>query len=359
MMNIIDLRSDTVTKPTDAMRGAMATAEVGDDVYGEDPTVNRLEAIAAEMLGKEAAVFVVSGTMGNLISLLSHGARGDEVILGDNAHIFYYEQGGMSAVGGLMAHTVPNLADGTLALAAIEHAIRADDEHFARTRIIALENTHNRCGGRVLTPEYTDAVGALAHANGLMLHIDGARLWNAAVAQGVSPARLAAAADSVTCCLSEGLAAPVGSVIAGSAAFIRQARRNRKLLGGGMRQAGVLAAAGIVALTEMLDRLADDHANARTLAHGLARIDGLAADPTVVDTNIVVAAVTRDDVNAVQVAEALSTRGILLNPLDMQRMRIVTNYHVTPADVEQVLDTFQELMRGDVVAAGGGAYIYG
>jgi threonine aldolase len=359
MSHTIDLRSDTVTKPTDAMRRAMLNAEVGDDVYGEDPTVNRLEEIAAEMLGKEAAVYVASGTMGNLISLLAHGARGDEVILGDNAHIFYYEQGGLSAVGGMHAHTVPNQADGTMALEAIERAIRADDEHFPRSRIIALENTHNRCGGRVLTPGYTDAVGAIAHAHGLMLHIDGARLWNAAVAQNVAPARLAAAADSVTCCLSKGLAAPVGSIIAGSAPFIKQARRSRKLLGGGMRQAGVIAAAGIVALTEMVDRLAYDHANARTLAHGLAQIEGMAVETGAVETNIVVATVTRDDVNAVQVAEALAARGVLLNPLDMQRMRIVTNYHVTAANVEQVLDIFQELMVGDVITAGGGAYIYG
>ena len=359
MSNPIDLRSDTVTKPTDAMRRAMAEAEVGDDVYGEDPTVNRLEALAAELLGKEAALFVASGTMGNLISLLCHGERGDEVIVGDNAHIFYYEQGGMAAVGGMQPRTVPNLADGTMALDMIEHAIRGEDEHFPRSRIIALENTHNRCGGRVLTPSYTDAVGALAHAHGLVLHIDGARLWNAAVAQQVSPARLVAEADSVSCCLSKGLAAPVGAVIAGSALFIKRARRNRKLLGGGMRQAGVIAAAGIVALMEMVERLADDHANARALANGLAQIDGLSAEPSAVESNIVVVTVTRDDVNAVQLAEALAARGVLLNPLDTQRMRIVTNYHVTSADVEQVLDTFEAIMQGDVVTAGGGAYIYG
>lgn len=256
-------------------------------------------------------------------------------------------------------HTVPNLADGTMDLAAIEQAIREDDLHYPETRVIALENTHNRCGGRVLTAEYTDAVGALAHAHGLALHIDGARLWNAAVAQSVSPARLAAAADSVTCCLSKGLAAPVGSVIAGNAAFIKRARRNRKLLGGAMRQAGVIAAAGIVALTEMVDRLADDHANARTLANGLARIDGLAVDPASVETNMVVVTVTREDVDSVRVAEALSAQGVLLNPLDARRMRIVTNYHVTAADVEHVLDVFEELMRGDLVSEGGGAYIYG
>ncbi len=360
MMNqTIDLRSDTVTKPTDAMRRAMASAEVGDDVYGEDPTVNRLEGLVAELLGKEAAVFVPSGTMGNLICLLSHGERGSEVILGDNAHIFYYEQGGMSGVGGLHPHTVPNLPDGTMALEAIEHAIRADDEHFPRTSVIALENTHNRCGGRVLRAEYMDAVGALAHARGLALHVDGARLWNAAVAQDVTPARLVAAADSVTCCLSKGLAAPVGSIIAGSAVFIKRARRNRKLLGGGMRQAGVIAAAGIVAVEEMYARLADDHANARALAHGLARIDGLKVDPASVETNMVVVTVTRADVDAVLVADALAGRGVLLNPLDRVRMRIVTNYQVTAADVEQVLDVFEQLMRGEVATGEGGAYIYG
>ncbi len=243
MYTPIDLRSDTVTRPTPAMRQAMADAVVGDDVYGEDPTIRRLEEMVAARLGKEAAVFVPSGTMGNLVSVLSHCGRGDELILGDQSHIFHYEQGGSAAVGGVHPRPLPNHADGTIDLNQIEDAIRSDNEHYPVTRLIALENTHNRCGGAVLTPEYVDSVGALAQAHGLKLHVDGARLWNAAVALHETPARLVAAADSVSVCFSKGLAAPVGSAVAGSHAFIRQARRMRKQVGGGMRQAGVLAAA--------------------------------------------------------------------------------------------------------------------
>lgn len=341
MNNPIDLRSDTVTKPTPAMRRAMAEAEVGDDVYGEDPTVKRLETLAVEMLGKEAALFVPSGTMGNLISALSHCGRGDEVILGDNAHMFYYEQGGMAALGGIHPRTAPNQPDGTIALADIEAAIRGDDDHFPISRLVALENTHNRCGGRALSVEYMDAVGELVRRRGLKLHVDGARLWNAAVALAVPPARLVASADSVSCCLSKGLAAPVGSVVAGDAEFIRRARRNRKLVGGAMRQVGVIAAAGIVALTEMVDRLAEDHANARLLAAGLAQIDGVSVDASAVETNMVIVTVQRADLSARQMVSALAERGVLLNALDARRMRIVTNYHVTSADIEQVLEAFE------------------
>jgi threonine aldolase len=355
----IDLRSDTVTRPTDAMRSAMAAAEVGDDVYGEDPTVNRLEALAAEMLGKEAAVLVPSGTMGNLASILAHCGRGDEMIVGDQSHIVHYEQGGAAAFGGVHPRQIPNQPDGTLRLEDIKRAIRGDDEHFPISRMVALENTHNRCGGRVLPVEYVDTVGALAHDHGLALHIDGARLWNAAVALGVPPARLVAAADSVTCCLSKALAAPVGSVIAGDAAFIRRARRARKALGGGMRQAGIVAAAGILALTEMVDRLAEDHANARLLAQGLAAIDGLSVDPSVVESNMVIVTVSDPALTAVQVASALAERGVLLNALDGTRMRVVTNYHVTSSDVERVIDAFEECVRTGAQPVEGGAYIYG
>lgn len=359
MSTPIDFRSDTVTKPTPAMRRAMAEAEVGDDVYGEDPTVHRLEELAAQMLGKEAAVFVPSGTMGNLISVLSHCGRGDEVILGDNAHIFYYEQGGMSALGGVHPRTVPNLPDGTIDLDRMEAAIRGDDEHYPISRLVALENTHNRCGGRVLPVAYVDAVGALAHSHGLALHVDGARLWNAAVALGLPPARLVQEADSVSCCLSKGLAAPVGSVVAGSADFIKRARRNRKLVGGAMRQSGVIAAAGIVALTEMVDRLAEDHANARLLAQGVTQIADLAVNVAAVETNIIVVSVTREDLSAEQVASAMAERGVLLNALDQKRIRVVTNYHISATDVEAALDAFEGVMRSSSVQMGGGAYIYG
>lgn len=357
--SVVDMRSDTVTKPTAAMRRAMAEAEVGDDVYGEDPTVRRLEELAAQMLGKEAAVFVPSGTMGNLISVLAHCGRGDEVILGNQSHIFRYEQGGIASLGSVHPFTVPNNADGTLNIADIRQAIRIDDEHDPITRLIALENTQNRCGGRVLPVAYMDEIGELAHARGLALHVDGARIWNAAVALGVTPARLLQQADSVSACLSKGLAAPVGSVVAGSKEFIRKARRNRKVVGGGMRQAGILAAAGIVALTEMYERLADDHHNAWSLAGGLSQIDGLHADPAVVETNILVVTVEDTALPASQVAGSLAERGVLVNALDDHRIRVVTNYHVTAAEVERALDIFEGVMRDGAPVTNGGAYIYG
>ncbi len=340
----IDLRSDTVTKPTAAMRAAMAQAQVGDDVYGEDPTVNRLEALAARMLGMEAALFVPSGTMANLVSVLTHCGRGDEMILGGDAHIFYYELGGSAALGGVHHYAVPNQPDGTLELAAIESAIRGDDDHFPITRLIALENTHNRCGGRVLPVEYMDAVGDLAHERGLRLHVDGARIWNAAAALGVTPARLLQNADSVTACLSKGLAAPVGSVVAGKQDFIRRARRMRKVVGGGMRQAGVIAAAGIVSLTEMVDRLVDDHANARRLAQGLAALDGIEVDLDGVETNLVYFNLVRPDLSAAQLAAALADQGVLLSPIDSQRLRAVTHYQISADDIERTLAAFARVL---------------
>jgi threonine aldolase len=354
----IDLRSDTVTRPTPAMREAMARAEVGDDVYGEDPTVNRLEALAAEILGKEAAVYVPSGTMGNLISVLSHCGRGDEMILGDNAHIFYYEQGGSAAVGGVHPRIVPNLADGSLDLDVVRAAIRGDDEHFPVTRLIAVENTHNRRGGTVLPVAYMDAIGDLAHERGLQLHVDGARIWNAAVAQGVSPARLLRNADSVSACLSKGLAAPVGSVVAGDGDFIRRARRMRKQVGGGMRQAGVIAAAGILALTEMIDRLAEDHVNAQRLAHGLDELDGISVDLPSVQTNLVYFDVTRPDVTALDLATALAQEGIQVIATGARRLRAVTHYEVRADDVETALGAMADVLSRSSLAVGEGV-VYG
>ena len=251
-MRVVDLRSDTLTRPTPAMSRAMAEADVGDDVFGEDPTVNQLEQLAADRMGKEAALFVASGTMGNLVSLLAHCGRGEEIILGSFAHTFYFEQGGSAAVGGIHPRTLPNQPDGTLTLSDIEGAIRPDNVHFPRTRLIVLENTHNLCGGHPLDIDYMKAVGDVARRHSLKIHVDGARFFNAAVALGVPAAKLAADADSVSFCLSKGLAAPVGSVVCGNRDFIAEARRARKILGGGMRQAGVLAAAGIVALNEMV-----------------------------------------------------------------------------------------------------------
>ncbi|BBO75146.1 threonine aldolase [Desulfosarcina widdelii] len=343
-MEIVDLRSDTITRPTEAMRKAMAEAEVGDDVFKEDPTVNRLEEMAAQRMGKPAALLVSSGTMGNLVSQLAHCGRGSETLLGDQSHVFFYEQGGASALGGIHPRTLANAEDGTIALDVIEAAIRPDDVHFPRSRLIILENTHNRCNGVPLTPAYTRSVGQLAARHGLKLHIDGARIFNAAVALGVNAAELAGPADSVTFCLSKGLAAPVGSVVCGDEDFIAEARRARKSVGGGMRQAGIIAAAGIVALTEMVDRLAEDHANARALAIGLAQTPGLQIDPERVTTNIVYFRVVQEGMDAPSLVARLADRGVLVLPTAPDRMRAVLNYHVTADDVDRALAVFRKTM---------------
>ncbi len=343
----IDLRSDTVTKPTDKMRNAMFEAEVGDDVYGEDPTVNRLEEIVADMLGKEKALFVASGTMANLVSVLTHCQRGDEVILGDQAHIFLAEQAGAAAVGGVQLRTVSNEADGTLDLEAVENAIRPDNEHYPITRLICLENTQNHCGGQALPVAYMDAAGELAHRHGLQLHVDGARLWNAAVALHVPLADLVRNVDSVSVCLSKGLGAPVGSLVVGTHEFIVRARRNRKVLGGGMRQAGILAAAGIVAVTEMIDRLAEDHANASRLAHGLEQIDGVQLWGEV-ESNLIFFDLVRADMTPQQFAAGLQEQGVLLSPAGGRSLRAVTNLHITEADVETALDAVATVLASNL-----------
>ncbi|MEZ4711908.1 MAG: low-specificity L-threonine aldolase [Caldilineaceae bacterium] len=355
----IDLRSDTVTKPTPAMRQAMFEAEVGDDVYGEDPTVNRLEAMVAELLGKEAALYVSSGTQGNLVSVLAHCGRGDEIVLGDKAHIFRSEQAGAAALGGISFHTVPNQPDGTLDLAQAAQAIRADNEHFPITSLLCLENTQNSCGGRALPVAYMDAAGDLAHAHGIKLHVDGARLWNAAVALNVSPKRLLQNADSVSVCLSKGLSAPVGSVVAGSAEFIRKARRMRKVAGGGMRQAGMIASAGIVAVSDMIERLADDHANAKVLAQGLSALDGIQVNADEIETNIVYFDLVRDDITPAQLSNALKERGVLLNPSGGARMRAVTHHPLTESDMHTTLDAFKDALANASSIANGKAYVYG
>lgn len=336
-MKTIDLRSDTVTLPSPQMREAMYHAELGDDVFGEDPTVNRLEQMAAEHVGKEAALLVVSGTMANVVSILTHCGRGDEIILGDLAHTFIYEAGGTAALGGIHPHTVPNQPDGTLRLQDIEAAIRSDNVHFPRTRLICLENTHNRCSGAVLTPEYMAQVGSLARRHGLALHLDGARIFNAAVALGVSVRELTREADSVSFCLSKGLAAPVGSLVCGSKQFIAEARRTRKVLGGGMRQAGIIAAAGIVALDTMVDRLQEDHDNARRLAVGIAGIDGLSIDPARVQTNIVYFDLLRDKPYAEELAREAGRRGLRILSTGPNRLRAVTHYGISAEDIDHAL----------------------
>jgi threonine aldolase len=344
-MRIVDLRSDTLTKPTPAMRQAMAGAEVGDDVFGEDPTVNRLEEMAAERLGKEAALFVASGTMGNLVSLMAHCNRGDEVILGGNSHTFNAEQGGCAAIAGIHPRTLPNLPDGKLALEDIEAAIRPDDVHFPVTRLIMLENTHNHCNGSPLKVEYMQAVKKLADRHGFKIHVDGARLFNAAVALAVDTRDLSTEADSVSFCLSKGLAAPVGSVVCGTKDFIARARRARKVLGGGMRQAGVLAAAGIVALTEMTARLAEDHANARRLAEGLAEMDGLAIEPKDIKTNMVFFETTHKDIPARELERLLYQEGVKILATGNRRLRAVTHYHITTDDIDYSLGVFSKVSK--------------
>ncbi len=344
-MRIVDLRSDTLTKPTPAMRRAMAEAEVGDDVFGEDPTINRLEEMAAERLGKEAGLFVASGTMANLASLLVHCGRGDEIIIGSQSHTFLAEQGGSAAVGGIHPRTVPNQPDGKLDLEDIEFAIRDDNIHFSRTRLIILENTHNGCSGYPLDTDYMKAVGQVARHHKLKIHVDGARIFNAAVALNVNPKDLVTEADSVSFCLSKGLAAPVGSVVCGTQDFINEARRARKVLGGGMRQAGVLAAAGIVALNEMVNRLADDHAHARKLAEGLAEMKGLDIDPNGIKTNIVYFETTREDLPAIELESRLNAEGIKISAFGPRRLRAVTYYHISAEDIEFTLGVFSKILK--------------
>lgn len=346
-METIDLRSDTVTQPTPAMRRAMAEAPVGDDVYGEDPTVNRLQSMAAELLGKEAALFVPSGTMGNLAAILAHCTRGDEVILGNQAHTFLFEAGGISALGGVHSCQIPNQADGTLDLDDIRRAIRADDPHQPITRLVSLENTHNRCGGVALTVEYTQAVGELCRQRGIRLHLDGARLFNAAAALGVPASALAEPADSVTFCLSKGLCAPVGSLICGTQAFIQRALRVRKQLGGGMRQVGVLAAAGIVALESMPACLVDDHIRARRLAKHLASISALALDPGTPQTNMIFMGLSNDahGLDAQDVADRLLKMGVKVGVVGPRRFRLVTHYWIDDAAVDRAAAAFAEILQ--------------
>ena len=341
---IIDLRSDTVTKPTIAMRRAMAEAEVGDDVYGEDPTVNRLEELAAEKFGKEAAVFVPTGTMGNLASILSHcTGRGQEILLGDNSHIFFYEVGGAAAVGGLAYHILPNDRFGMIDPALVEQNIRGSDVHLPQTALLCVENTHNRAGGTVLSKAQIDQLCAVAHARGVPVHMDGARIFNAAIYLETDVKTLVEKVDSVQFCLSKGLGAPAGSLIVGSKDFIQRARRNRKMLGGGMRQAGVLAAAGLVALTEMVDRLEDDHYNARRFAESLALIDGFEVDLETVQTNIVAANLTEKTWPAAKWIAQLKEQNILVGAPGPRRLRFVFHNDVSRTSIELALSVIARL----------------
>lgn len=346
MEKIIDLRSDTVTQPTPAMREAMARAEVGDDVYCEDPTVNRLEEMAAVRMGKPAGLFVASGTMGNLVAALTHCQRGDEALMGQLGHTFLFEAGGISALGGVFVHTLANQPDGSIRIDDLRAAIRGDDYHDPITRLLILENSHNRCGGTVQNVAYTRQAAEVAHSHGLRVHLDGARLFNAAAALGVPVTDLTAPVDSLTFCLSKGLCAPVGSVLCGSEDFIRQARRTRKMLGGGMRQAGVLAAAGIVALEQMTNRLGEDHARAKRLAQGLAAIAGVRLTFGMPQTNLVFISL-RDDfpLESEEIAQALNRRGIRVGAIGRMTFRLVTHYWITDEDVDRTLAVFRRVIN--------------
>ncbi|XP_074305408.1 low-specificity L-threonine aldolase 1-like [Silene latifolia] len=350
MRRVIDMRSDTVTKPTDAMRAAMANAEVDDDVLGNDPTALRLEIEMARIMGKEAALFVPSGTMGNLISILVHcDVRGSEIILGDNSHIHIYENGGIATIGGVHPRTLRNNKDGTIDLDSIEGAIRdpKGDLYYPVTRVICLENSHANTGGRCLSVEYTDRVGELAKKHDVKLHIDGARIFNAATALNVPVDRLVQAADSVSVCLSKGLGAPVGTVIVGSKSFIAKAKIMRKTLGGGMRQIGVLCAAALVAVQDNVKNLETDHKNAKLLAEGLNKIEGLTVDITSVETNIIYVNVCKDSrTTATKLGKTLEEHGILVMPENSFRFRVVIHHQITTSDVLYTLSCLQQAITG-------------
>ena len=343
-MKIIDMRSDTIPLPTEKMRRAMYEAELGDDVFGEDPTVNKLEQLAASMLKKEAALFTSSGTMSNLLATLTHTRPGDEIILGSEAYSFWGEVGGAAALGGVVMRTIANDEYGQMDLDAVKEAIRPENIHYPRTTLLCLENTHNRCGGTILTPDYTSTIARLAHEHDLRVHLDGARIFNAAVALDIPASELAKPVDSICCCLSKGLSAPVGSLLCGTNEFVEKARKWRKMIGGGMRQAGVIAAAGIVALQEMVSRLADDHANAKRLADGLSNIPGITVWPDRTQTNIVMFEAPAD-VSITEFIRQLDLRGVKFNYRGGLRFRAVTHRMLTGADIDEALERINQLVR--------------
>ena len=339
----IDLRSDTVTLPTDEMREAINNAEVGDDVYQEDPTINRLEELAAKKLGKEAALFVPSGTMGNLIAVLTHCQRGDEVILEMDSHIYYYEVGGLSAVAGVIPRLI--IGDkGILNPQNIKKALREENLHYPKTTLICLENTHNRAGGTIIPPIVTEEICQLAHQRNIAVHLDGARIFNAAIALNIEPALLTKDVDSVMFCLSKGLSAPVGSILTGSKEFIKRARKNRKMLGGGMRQAGILAAAGIIALENMVERLEEDHKNARILGEGLADISGIKVDLATIQTNMVYFDLRESNMDTFQFLPKLAEYNILGSPRPPTKVRLVTHYGINEEDIYTTIKAIKEIV---------------
>jgi len=340
----IDLRSDTVTLPTDEMRKAMENAEVGDDVYQEDPTINQLEKLAATKVGKEAAIFVPSGTMGNLIAVLTHCQRAEEVILEAGSHMYYYEVGGISAVAGV----IPRLIEGDkgiLNLQKIKSIFREENIHYPKTTLICLENTHNKAGGTIVSPQITEEICQLAHQRNIQVHLDGARIFNAAIALNLEPAVLTKDVDSVMFCLSKGLGAPVGSILAGSRKFIEKARKQRKMLGGGMRQAGILAAAGIIALEKMVERLEEDHKNARILGEGLSSIKRIRVDLETVQTNMVYFNLQESGMDTFQFLSKLAKYNILGAPRPPTKVRLVTHYGITKEDIFTTIMAIKNIIK--------------
>ncbi len=346
-MNIktIDLRSDTVTKPTGAMRQAMAEANVGDDVMGDDPTVKELERHTAALLGKEAAVFVPSGTMANQVAIRCHTQPGDEMLLDANAHIYWYEAGASAALSGVICRILPGVR-GVFSAADVRAALRPKDIHFPPTRLLAVENTHNRGGGSIWTLEQIQGVCSVAREEGIRTHLDGARMWNASVATGIAESEYAKEFDSVSVCFSKGLGAPVGSALAGSAEFVARARRFRKQFGGGMRQAGIIAAGGLYALRHHRKRLADDHANARRLASGLDEIPGIHVNSDIIDTNMVYFDV--EDRTAKQFADLLKEKNVLVLPTGAHTIRAVTSLAVDVDDIYQAIGAVRDIMAASI-----------
>jgi len=340
----IDLRSDTVTLPTDEMRKAMENAEVGDDVFQEDPTVNRLEELAAKKVGKEGALFVPTGTMGNLLAVLTHCRRGEEVILEAGSHLYYYEVGSISAVAGVIPRPIEG-NKGILNFQKINSVLRKENIHYPKTTLICLENSNNKAGGTVTSSEITEEICQLAHQRSILVHLDGARIFNAAIALNIKPAILAKDVDSVMFCLSKGLSAPVGSILAGSKEFIQIARKYRKMIGGGMRQAGILAAAGIIALEKMVERLEEDHKNARILGEGLADIGQIEVDLDTVQTNMVYFDLQKSGMNTFQFLPKLAEHNILGTPRPPTKVRLVTHYGIGEEDIYPTIKAIEEIVR--------------
>lgn len=343
-MGYIDLRSDTVTKPTDEMRQAMYKAEVGDDVYRDDPTVNRLEELVAREMGKESALFVASGTMANQVAVMTHTKRGDEIILGENSHIYIYEVGGIAYLAGVQTALVTE-TNGVMDAGAVEQKIRLENIHFPETSLICVENTHNKAGGRVVPLEVMESIYKVGIKHNIPVHLDGARIYNAATYLGVKVKDIAQYCDTVNVCLSKGLCAPVGSVLAGSSEFIEKARKFRKMLGGGMRQAGIIAAAGIVAVEKMSKRLKEDHDNAMLLAKGLNSLDGVSVEVDKVQTNLIMVDFGGTGLNGIKLAEKLKAKGILINGSLSPVVRFATHHYITENDVNKAVQTISRIIK--------------